>query len=161
MDDRQLDPQKVLDLIAQDRGSSATPPEIARRLGGVAVLTSLLVREGTTRVLETTWISGQTGETLVALRAPLTPATFPPRFAWEQTPELERQYPLEGPVRALGLGDIDGDGRAELVVGDEQNLTTYRTLEGGNPVPVEGAGFSVGGLILCLTTFRWTTKRDG
>ena len=145
-----VDPQKVLDLIAQDRGSSATPPEIARRLGGVAVLTSRLVREGTTRVLETTWISGQTGETLVALRAPLTPATFPPRFAWEQTPELERQYPLEGPVRALGLGDLDGDGRAELVVGDEQNLTTYRTLEGGNPVPVEGAGFSVGGLILSV-----------
>ena len=29
-----VDPQKVLDLIAQDRGSSATPLEIARRLGG-------------------------------------------------------------------------------------------------------------------------------
>jgi hypothetical protein len=149
-----VDPQKVLDLIAQDRGSSATSPEIARRLGGVAVLTSRLVREGTTRVLETTWISGQTGETLVALRAPLTPATFPPRFAWEQTPELERKYLLDGPVRALALGDLDGDGRPDLVVADEDTLTTYHTGEDGSPRPVDGSVFPVGGRILSVDVAR-------
>jgi len=146
-----VDPQRVLDLVGQTRGSSPSPLEVGRRLGGVAVLSSRLVRDGTTRVLETTWTSGQTGETLVALRAPLTPASFPPRFAWEETPELERRYPLDGPVRALALGDLDGDGRAELVVADEQSLTAYRTAEGGSPVPVEGASFrAVGGLILSV-----------
>ena len=88
------------------------------------MLTSRVVREGTARVLEATWISGQTGETLASVRAPVTPSSFPPRFAWEETPELERKFPLEGPVRALALGDLDGDGRAELVVADEQNVMT-------------------------------------
>jgi hypothetical protein len=146
-----VDPQRVLDLVGRARGSSPSPLEVGRRLGGMAVVSSRLVREGATRVLETTWISGQTGETLVALRVPLTPAAFPPRFAWEETPELERRYPLDGPVRALALGDLDGDGRAELVVADEQTLTVYRSTEGGSPVPVEGAGFrAVGGLILSV-----------
>ena len=66
-------------------------------------------------------------------------SSFPPRFAWEETPELERRYPLDGPVRALALGDLDGDGRAELIVADEQSLTAYRTVEGGSPVAVENA----------------------
>ena len=145
-----VDPQRVLDLVGQGRASSISPPEIARRLGGVAVLSSRLVREGPTRVLETTWISGQTGATLVALRTPLITATFPPRFAWEETPELERRYPLDGPVRALALGDLDGDGRAELVVADEQVLTAYRMAEGASPAPVEGASFRPGGLVLSV-----------
>jgi hypothetical protein len=145
-----VDPQKVLDLLGQARGSSPSALEVSRRLGGAAVLSSRLVRDGTARVLETTWVSGQTGETLVSLRAPLVPAAFPPRFAWEETPELERKYPLEGPVRAVALGDLDGDGRAELVVGDEQNLTLYRASEGGLPAPVDGAVFRTGGLILSV-----------
>jgi hypothetical protein len=145
-----VDPQRVLDLVGLARGSSPSPLEVGRRLGGVAVLTSRLVRDGATRVLETAWISGQTGETLVALRTPLTPASFPPRFAWEETPELERKFPLDGLVRALALGDLDGDGRAELVVADEQNLTAYRTAEGGSPTPVEGMSFRAGGLILSV-----------
>jgi hypothetical protein len=58
---------------------------------------------------------------------------------------------LDGPVRALALGDLDGDGHAELIVADEQNLTAYRTTEGGSPAPVEGASFrAVGGLILSV-----------
>src|SRR5262245_30890364 len=88
-----VDPQRVLDLVGVGRGSSPSPLEVARRLGGVAVLTSRVVREGPTRVLETAWISGQTGETLASVREPLTSATFPPRFAWEEVPELERKYP--------------------------------------------------------------------
>jgi hypothetical protein len=145
-----VDPQKVLDLVGQGRASSLSPPEVARRLGGVAVLSSRLVRDGSTRVLETTWISGQTGATLATLRTPLTTAVFPPRFAWEETPELERRYPLDGPVRAVALGDLDGDGRAELVVADEQILTTYRWSEGGSPVTVEGAAFRAEGLVLSV-----------
>jgi hypothetical protein len=145
-----VDPQRVLDLVGRARGSSPSPLEVGRRLGGVAVLTSRLVRDGTHRVLETAWISGQTGETLATLRTPMTPATFAPRFAWEETPELERQYPLDGPVRALALGDLDGDGRAELVVADEQNLIAYRTAEGGSPVPVDGMSLQAGGLVLSV-----------
>jgi hypothetical protein len=145
-----VDPQRVLDLVGRGSATTLSPPEVARRLGGVAVLSSRLVRDGTARVLETTWISGQTGETLAALRTPLTPAAFPPRFAWEETPELERRYPLDGPVRALALGDLDGDGHAELVVGDEQTLTTYRATEGGPPAAVDGSGFRVGGLVLSV-----------
>jgi hypothetical protein len=151
-----VDPQRVLDLVGLGRRSSPSALEVARRLGGVGVLTSRLVREGPTRVLETAWISGQTGETLVAIREPLTSATFPPRFAWEEVPELERRYPLDGPVRALALGDIDGDGHAELVIGDEQTVTVYRAGEGTSPVPVEGASVRTGGLILSVDAMPLT-----
>ncbi len=145
-----VDPQKVLDVVGRGRGSRITSLEVSRQLGGVAVVSSRLVREGTTRVLEATWTSGQTGHTLASLRTRLVPTAHAPRFAWEETPELERRYPLDGPVRALALGDLDGDGRAELVVADEQILTAYRTVEGGSPAPVEGTVFRVGGLVLSI-----------
>ena len=145
-----VDPQKVLDAVGRGRSSGASPVEMSRQLGGVAVVSSRLVREGEARVLETTWISGQTGDTLAAFRTRLVPTAHPPRFAWEETPELERRYPLDGPVRALALGDLDGDGRAELVLADEQIITAYRTAEGGGPVPVEGTVYRAGGLILSI-----------
>jgi hypothetical protein len=145
-----VEPQRVLEVVGRERGSSPSPLEVTRRLGGVAVLTSRLAREGATRVLETAWISGTTGEQLVTTRTPLITAAYPPRFVWEQTPELERKYPLDGVVRALALGDVDGDGRGELVVGDEQTLTAYRAGEGGAPVPVEGLSYRVGGLVLSV-----------
>jgi hypothetical protein len=145
-----VEPQRVLDALGRERGSGPSALEVTRRLGGVAVLTSRLVREGTTRVLETAWISGNTGDQLVTLRTPLVTATYPPRFVWEQTPELERKYPLDGLVRALALADVDGDGRGELVIGDEQALTAYRAEEGGAPVPIEGLGYRVGGLVLSI-----------
>ncbi len=145
-----VDPQRVLDLVGRGRASQVTPLEVSRQLGGVAVVSSRLVREETARVLETTWTSGQTGDTLASLRTRLVPTPHPPRFAWEETPELERRYPLDGPVRALALGDLDGDGRAELVVGDEQIITAYRTVEGGSPAPVEGTVFRADGLILSV-----------
>ena len=124
------DPQRVLDVVDQPTGSAPSALEVARRLGGAGVLTSRVIREGPARVLEASWISGQTGETLAAVRAPVTPSSFPPRFAWEETPELERKFPLDGPVRALALGDLDGDGHAELVVADEGNVMIYRTTGG-------------------------------
>ena len=145
-----VDPQKVLDLVGSGR-PGISPLEAGRRLGGVAVVSSRLVREGPTRVLETSWVSGQTGETLVTLREPLKSTSFPPRFAWEETPELERRYPLDGPVRALALGDLDGDGRKELVIADDQTVTAYRATEGSAPVPVEGMTVRTdGGLILSV-----------
>ena len=144
------DAQRVLDVVDQPTGSAPSPLEVARRLGGVGVLSSRVVREGPARVLEAVWISGQTGETLASVRVPVTPSSFPPRFAWEETPELERKFPLDGPVRALALGDLDGDGRAELVVADEQNVTIYRTPEGGAPSAVENATFRTDGLVLSV-----------
>jgi hypothetical protein len=144
------DPQRVLDVVDQPTSSTPSALEVARRLGGVGVLTSRVIREGPARVLEASWISGQTGETLASVRAPVTPSSFPPRFAWEETPELERKFPLEGPVRALALGDLDGDGRAELVVADEQTVTIYRTPEGGAPSAVENATFRTDGLVLSV-----------
>ncbi|HEY7602091.1 MAG TPA: VCBS repeat-containing protein [Methylomirabilota bacterium] len=145
-----VDPQRVLDVVGRGRGQSVSPLEVSRQLGGVAVVTSRLARDGTARVLETTWLSGQTGDVLTTTQTRLVPTPHPPRFAWEETPELERKYPLDGPVRGLALGDLDGDGRAELVVGDEQMITAYRTVEGGAPAPVEGTVYRPGGLILSL-----------
>jgi hypothetical protein len=144
------DPRRVLDVVDQPTSSTPSAIEVARRLGGVGVLTSRVIREGPARVLEASWISGQTGETLASVRAPVTPSSFPPRFAWEETPELERKFPLEGLVRALALGDLDGDGRAELVVADEGNVMIYRTPEGGAPSAVENATFRTDGLVLSV-----------
>jgi hypothetical protein len=145
-----VSPQRVLDVVGRGQASRVTPLEVSRQLGGVAVLSSRLARDGAARVLETTWISGQTGDTLASFSTRLVPTAHPPRFAWEETPELERRYPIDGLVRALALGDLDGDGRAELVVGDEQILTAYRAEEGGSPVPVEGTVYRVGGLVLSI-----------
>jgi hypothetical protein len=145
-----VDPQRVLAAAGSSLGSSPSALEVARRLGGVAVVTSRLLREGPSRVLETTWTSGRTGTVLVALRTPVVRASFPPRFAWEETPELARRYALDGPVRALALGDLDGDGRAELVVGDEQDVLVYRVGDSGALSRVEGAAYRPGGLLLSL-----------
>jgi hypothetical protein len=122
-----VDPQRVLDVVGQTAASTPSPPEVARRLGGVNVLSSRVIREGAARVLETTWISGQTGETLATARAPVIPTSFPPRFAWEETPELERKYPLDGPVRALALGDLDGDGRLDIIASNWGENTKYES----------------------------------
>lgn len=146
-----VDPQRVLGVLAGARGSAPSALEVAGRLGGgVAVVSTRLVREAGGRVLETTWTSGRTGATVVSLRTRLLPASFPPRFAWEETPELERRYPLDGPVRALAMGDLDGDGRAELVVGEEQEVLVYRGAENGALTRVDGAAYRPGGLILSV-----------
>ena len=47
-----VDPQRVLDVVDQPTGSTPSALEVARRLGGVGVLTSRVVREGPARVLE-------------------------------------------------------------------------------------------------------------
>jgi hypothetical protein len=145
-----LDPRRVLGALGNAEEATPAPVELARHLGVPAILTSRLVREGSGRVLETAWISGHTGATLVTLRTPMVTAAYPPRFAWEETPELARQYALDAAVRGLGLGDLDGDGRQELVVADEQAVTVERATEGGALAPVEGAVYRPGGLILAV-----------
>ncbi|MGH7323000.1 MAG: FG-GAP repeat domain-containing protein [Candidatus Rokuibacteriota bacterium] len=146
-----VDPQRVLDVAAPGGTAEAPGPlDVARRLQTSAVLSSRLVHDGKTRVLETAWTSGRTGATLVTARTPLVRAVFPPRFAWEQTPELERRYALDGPVRGLAVADVDGDQRPELVVGDDRTLTTYRWQDGTGLTPVEGGELRPSGLILSV-----------
>lgn len=146
-----VDPGRVLEVAAPG-GTAApvTPLEVARRLGAPAVLTSRLVQEGRTRTLEWAWVSGRTGATLVAGQTPLVRAVFPPRFAWEQTPELERRYQLQGPVRGLAVADVDGDGRADVVVADDRGLTVSRWQAGIGLIPMAGGEFRAGGLILSV-----------
>src|SRR4029453_634817 len=50
-------PHRVLDVVDQPTGATPSTPEVARRLGNVAVLTSRVIREGSARVLEVAWIS--------------------------------------------------------------------------------------------------------
>jgi hypothetical protein len=141
-----IDPERV--LAASTAGS--TPHDVARRLRAAGALQSRLVQEGRSRTLEVAWISAPTESILLTRRVPLVRAVYPPRFAWEQTPELERRHPLEGPVRGVAVADLDGDGRPELVVGDDRGLTIYRWQDGTGLVTVEGGEIRVFGEILSV-----------
>ncbi len=145
-----VDPRRVLEVAGPGVATPPTPLEVARRLGGPAVLSSRVVQEGRSRVLEWAWISGRTGITLITARTPLVRAAFPPRFAWEQTPELERRYPLEGPVRGLAVADVDGDGRDDVVVADDRAVTLYRWQPGVGLVALAGGEYRPGGLVLSV-----------
>ena len=141
-----VDPQRVLDLVEPDARIERLTPRggAPARRGGRAQLPAG-PRGDDPRPRDRRGSPDRPARRSRPPASPLVPTSFPPRFAWEETPELERRYPLDGPVRALALGDLDGDGRAELVVADEQNLTAYRTVEGGSPVAVEGQTFRAGG----------------
>jgi hypothetical protein len=146
-----VEPRRVLEAaVPPGGGARPSPLEVAKKLNAPAALTSRLVQDGSTRALETTWISGRTGATLVVKRTPLVRALYPPRFVWEQTPELERRHALEGPVRGLALADLDGDGRTEVIVGDDRGLTVYRWQEGTGPVVFAGPEPRPGGQIISL-----------
>ena len=145
-----IEPERVVEVAAPPVGPAPDPLEVARRLRASGVLASRIVQEGQARWLEVTWTSGRTGTVLETRRTPLVRAAFPPRFAWEQTPELERRHALEGPVRGLAVADVDGDGRPELVVGDDRGVVVYRWQEGAGLVPLPGAEFRPGGEILSV-----------
>ncbi|MGH7267592.1 MAG: FG-GAP repeat domain-containing protein, partial [Candidatus Rokuibacteriota bacterium] len=142
------DPGRVLEEAAGSPGAS--PLELARRLKVSAVVTSRVTRTDAARQLDAAWISGRTGATLFATRTPLVRAVYPPRFAWERTPEVERRLTLEGPIRGVSLADVDGDGGPELVVADERAVTVYRWQDGPGPVPVAGGVIRIPGTVLSL-----------
>jgi hypothetical protein len=143
-----VEPGRVLD--ATGLATTPDPLEVARKLGAPAVLTSRLVREGPARSLVAQWVSAATGHVLVDLRVPLARAAFPPRFAWEQTPEIERRVPLGVPARALAAGDVDGDGVVELVVGQERSLALHRWQEEGGLTRLATGLADTEGLILSV-----------
>src|SRR5262249_62212113 len=70
-------------------------------------------------------------------------------FAWETTPELGRRHVIEGGVRAVELGDLDGAGRPELIVADERLLTVYRWQDNSGPLPA-GVELRTSGLVLSI-----------
>jgi hypothetical protein len=80
----------------------------------------------------------------------VVPARFPPRFAWEQTPEVEQRVELAGLVRGLAVADLDGDGRSEVAVAGEETVTVSRWQPGSGLVPVAGGEFRPGGVILSV-----------
>jgi VCBS repeat protein len=145
-----VEPRRVIEVAAP---SGAAPPpsplEVAQKLRAPAIVVTRLVQDGPARHLETSWISGRTGSTLVSHRTPLVRASFPPRFAWEQTPELERRYSIDGAVRGVAVADLDGDGRPELIVADERVVSVYRWQERVGLVPA-GLEFRSNGNILSI-----------
>ncbi|HEV8673304.1 MAG TPA: VCBS repeat-containing protein [Methylomirabilota bacterium] len=145
-----VEPARVIAAAAPGGGATPSPLEVARKLAAPAVLTSRLVQEAGGRYLETAWISGRTGATLVAARTPLVRAVYPPRFAWEQTPELERRHPLETEARGLALADVDADGRPDLIVADDRVVTVYRWHENLGPIAITGMEWRPGGTILSV-----------
>lgn len=145
-----VEPRRVLDVVAPPGG--AAPPtvlEAARRLRASGVVVTRLVQDGRARQLETTWISARTGATLFSARTPISRTTYPPRFAWERTPELERKQSVDGTIRGLALGDLDGDGRPELAVADERVVSIYRWQENVGLAPT-GIEHRTGGIVLSV-----------
>jgi hypothetical protein len=146
-----VDAQRVLEVAAPAGGAAPPEPvEVGRELRVSGVLVSRVVLEGRGRHLETTWISTKTGAVLASSRIPLVRAAFPPRFAWEQTPEVERRLQLDGPVRGLAVADLDGDGRAEVVLADDRALTISRWQEGTGLQAVEGGEVRPAGSVLSV-----------
>jgi hypothetical protein len=145
-----VEPRRVLEVAIPAGGGTPAALEVARTLKAPAVLTSRVVQEGRTRLVEWAWISGRTGTTLIEGRTPLARAVYPPRFAWEQTPELERRQDLDGPVRAVALGDLDGDGRPELIVADDRAITVFQWRDGVGLLPFAGPEPRAGGQVLSL-----------
>ncbi|HSE94494.1 MAG TPA: VCBS repeat-containing protein, partial [Methylomirabilota bacterium] len=145
-----VDPQRVLKVTESPGGANLSPAAVATRLGAPAVLTSRLVQSGRARVLESAWVSTRSGATLWSAQTPLVPSRFPPRFAWEQTPEVEQRVELAGMVRGLALADLDGDGGPELIVGGEETVTVSRWQPGPGLVPLAGGEFRPGGVILSV-----------
>ncbi len=145
-----VEPRRVLEVAAPP--GAAPPPsalEVAQQLRAPAVVVTRLVQDGPARHLETSWISGRTGSTLISHRTPLARASFPPRFAWEQTPELERRHSIDGTIRGVALADLDGDGRPELIVADERVVSVYRWQERLGLVPA-GLEFRSNGNVLSI-----------
>jgi hypothetical protein len=145
-----VEPRRVLEA-ANPPGGAARPSalEVAQRLRAPAVLVTRLVQEGRDRFLEVSWLSGRTGATLLASRTPLLRASFPPRFAWETTPELSRHYAIDGQIRGVAVADLDGDGRPELLLADDRAVRVYR-LQDGSVTPAAVAEFRPGGGILSI-----------
>jgi hypothetical protein len=145
-----VEPRRVLDVVAPPGGGAAPPVlEAARRLRASAVVVTRVIQDGRARQLETTWISARTGTTLFSARTPISRTTYPPRFAWERTPELERKHTVDGTIRGLALGDLDGDGRPELAVADERVVSIHRWQENTGPAPT-GIEFRTTGTILSV-----------
>jgi hypothetical protein len=145
------EPRKVLEVAGFGATTPpATPLDLAQKLGVPAVLTVRLSGTGRERVLDVAWVSGKTGSELWSTRTSLAKAVLTPRFAWEVTPEIERSFSIEGPVRGVAIADLDGDQRPELILGDERAVSVYRWQEGVGPSLQPGLVFRPGGMILSV-----------
>jgi len=147
-----VEPRRVLDAagFGTAAASPGSPQELARQLGVPAVLTTRLTGAGRERALEVAWVSGKTGAVLWSTRVPLTRAALSPRFAWEVTPEVERSFTIDGPLRGVAIAALDGDPRPELILGNDRAVTVYRWQEGVGPSPLPGLVFRPGGIILSV-----------